>query len=118
MVLQRRQKLLIAATVILFLLAPVFIYRHYDLLAVAHDPQRCADARADYLKYSKYPSGRDYLGETQFCQLLESKAWIFRYLAIVFVVLGIGSLFVAFKSKNSQSGSDPTAQPLEQDQSN
>jgi hypothetical protein len=92
-----KQKLLIAAALILFLSVPVLIYQYYDLSAIAHDRQRCADARADFIKYSKYSHTTDFGPESKYCEQLDSEAWTCRYAAIIFFVLGGYCLYTAFK---------------------
>lgn len=85
----------------LFFAIPILIYQYYDLHAIAHDRERCAEARADYIKSSKYSHTTDFGPESQFCDELESEAWACRYAAIIFVVLGGYCLYAAYGRKNN-----------------
>ena len=91
-----RRKVWISAALILLLSVPVFIYQYRSLLATAHDPARCASAYADFTKYAKYPHTGNYGTEVQYCQQVESEAWLCRYAAIIFGLVSLGCIYAAF----------------------
>ena len=84
---------------------PVLIYQYSSLLATAHEPEGCAAAYADLMKYTKYPRTGNYGTEAQYCERLESEAWMCRYAGIVLAVIGGYCLYAAYTGKQGEGAS-------------
>ena len=94
-----KRKVLIIAAVILFLAGPFFFFQYSDLLAAAHDRQRCAAEYADFLKYSKFARTSGGVTETQYCERLEGEAWECRFAGIISILLGFVCVYFAITAK-------------------